>query len=102
MICECGNTIDESLVHGPVRCSCGRWHYVVWPAWADAVARWKSAEDIGVGDTFHRLATAVGADAVARLVKWFGIDCGCDGRRELWNQMYRYGGATKCESPIEF
>jgi hypothetical protein len=95
MICPCGVQIDDALACGPVRCSCGRWYHVVWPAWAKAVSRWRASGDGGVGDTFHRLATAVGADRVARLITWFGIDCGCEGRRELWNQMYSYDASTE-------
>lgn len=69
---------------------CGNWINLPIPAWAKAVAAWKAPSDAGVGDTFHRLATKVGANHVSRLVAWFGIDCGCEGRRELWNVMYPY------------
>jgi hypothetical protein len=60
------------------------------PAWVSAVAAWRRSGDVGVGDTFHRLAAAVGADQVARLIAWFGIDCGCSGRQQQWNEMYPY------------
>lgn len=85
MICPCGNVIDETRIHGPVKCACGRWHN--WPTWAKAVARWRVDGDVGVGDTFHRLAIRVGAE---NIIRWFGIDCGCEGRRDKWNKMYRY------------
>jgi len=94
VICDqCGIDIPDGLLVGPTRCSCGRWHrpkVMPVPRWARAVADWGQPGEGGVGDTFHRMAMAVGADQVARLIKWFGIDCGCDGRQQEWNGLYRY------------
>jgi hypothetical protein len=45
--------------------------------------------DAGIGDTFHRLTTAAGGEQFkAAFKKVFGRDCGCDGRRAEWNQLY--------------
>ena len=87
MICRCGQTIDDSLINGPVRCSCGRWHNVELPRWAGLIARWRRPGDAGVGDTFHRLAERFGAEwVIAKL----GIECECEQRRALWNGQYPY------------
>lgn len=58
-----------------------------WPTWAKAVAIFRQQGDIGVGDTFHRLAERFGAEWV---IKKLGVDCGCSGRRDVWNFSYRY------------
>lgn len=97
MKCECGKEYLFPVY--PVRCTCGlvthgdgsQMRFVTKkPTWVDAVSAWRSPDDVGVGDTFHRLAIAIGADRIARLIAWFSIDCGCEGRRQLWNEMYPY------------
>lgn len=66
------------------------WRHSSVPRWAKAIAAWGKPGDRGVGDTFHRMVEAIGADNLERLIKWFGIDCGCSGRREQWNALYPY------------
>lgn len=61
-----------------------------YPRWVRSIAAWSKPGEIGVGDTFHRIAESIGAEHLSRLIKWFGIDCGCANRREKWNELYRY------------
>ena len=47
----------------------------------------------GLGDTVAAITKATGID---RLVEWIaGEDCGCDDRKDKWNEMFRYK-AVKC------
>lgn len=88
--CGCDLPFELADIPGPVRCSCGRWLGVARfgvPAWARAIAAWWQPGEEGVGDTFHRLAAKVGAEFV---ISWLNIDCGCEARREDWNNLYRY------------
>ena len=92
IVCTCGRKY-----HGKrAVCACGlvleHGKASTIPGWVRAVARWRVPGEAGVGDTFHRLATSVGADRVMWLAKWFGVDCGCSGRRQLWNEQYPYDG----------
>lgn len=92
MICgRCGAVIPDNLIQGPFKCSCGRWLAKGGlPRWVRSIAAWSQPGERGVGDTFHRLVAAVGADQVTRLLKWFRVDCGCEGRRDQWNDHYPY------------
>ena len=62
-----------------------------WPAWARAIRRWRTDEDVGVGDTVHRIIGDVNGE---KFSKWFQIvfkrDCGCPRRRAEWNEEYPY------------
>jgi hypothetical protein len=55
-----------------------------------SIAAWGQPGEKGIGDTFHRLAAKIGGEQLSRLMKWFGVDCGCEGRREEWNDHYPY------------
>jgi hypothetical protein len=64
-----------------------------WPLWARLIARRKIAADVGVGDTFKRLADTGGiGSAYEKLWKKLGTTCGCSDRRKRWNRMFRYSG----------
>lgn len=91
---KCGLTIEGENIILPVRC-CDATVVRTVPSWAQAIARWAQPGEMGVGDTFHRLAAKVGANHVSRLIEWFGIECGCEGRRDLWNALYRYDANGK-------
>lgn len=62
-----------------------------WPPWAWGFRLAKRRGDAGVGDTVQRL---IGDENSEKFKRWykgkFGKDCGCAGRRILWNQLYRY------------
>jgi hypothetical protein len=63
-----------------------------WPLTARTIARLRSPEDKGLGDTVHRHLSRFGADAMKRLfVKLTGKDCGCDARQAKLNALYPYG-----------
>ena len=45
----------------------------------------------GLGDTVEQITTATGIKAVVKAVsKATGIDCGCDGRKEVLNKLWSY------------
>tara|TARA_R100001244_G_scaffold118755_4_gene88440 strand:+ start:919 stop:1074 length:156 start_codon:yes stop_codon:yes gene_type:complete len=45
----------------------------------------------GLGDTVEKIATAIGADRVARAFgKKTGKDCGCNKRRDNLNRIFPY------------
>lgn len=67
--------------------ACEESHRIEWPAWAKAIAIFRKPEDIGIGDTFHRLAERFGAEWV---IKKLGINCGCQIRHKEWNEAYNY------------
>ena len=54
----------------------------------------------GFGDTFEKFTTFTG---IKRLVKWiYGEkDCGCDRRRDLWNQWFPYKKGPGCKEPCD-
>ena len=62
-----------------------------WPGWARGLAVLRKPEDVGVGDTVHRI---IGDTASATFARWhkimFGTECGCPERRSEWNEIYRY------------
>ena len=60
-----------------------------WPLWAKAIQKIRSDEDKGVGDTVHRRLGKMGA-AFKIFMKSIRAPCGCDRRREEWNQKYPY------------
>lgn len=62
-----------------------------WPWLARAVAKLKTADDKGLGDTIHRNLARFGADAMSRLYKKItGHDCGCGDRQAKLNRMFPY------------
>ena len=62
----------------------------LWPAWAKLVRSKRQGGEIGVGDTFQRLAKGVGGEVLKKTLKTLGIPCGCDARRDQWNELYPY------------
>lgn len=62
-----------------------------WPAWAKGIALLRNKADEGVGSTVQRV---IGDTASGAFKAWyraiFGQDCGCGGRRTLWDTMYPY------------
>ena len=60
-----------------------------WPYWAKLIASQRIDEDRGVGDTFARLAAAVGGEQWKRLAKKAG-GCGCADRQAAWNRRWPY------------
>lgn len=60
-----------------------------WPVWAKTVARLKSDEDMGVGDTIRRQVGIFGAGFKAAMLG-MGVPCGCDARQDEYNTKYPY------------
>lgn len=62
-----------------------------WPFAARLAARFRGADDKGLGDTVTRMAGAAGGEVVKR---WYehitGKECGCDDRAARLNQMFPY------------
>jgi hypothetical protein len=62
-----------------------------WPLLARALAKLARPDDLGLGDTVARLASAVGGDTLA---DWYerivGKPCGCGDRRVALNQRYPF------------
>ena len=42
----------------------------------------------GLGDTVAKITKATGIDKAVKFV--FGEDCGCDERKEKWNELWKY------------
>jgi len=62
-----------------------------WPMTARIIAKLRSPEDGGIGDTIHRHLSRFGADAMTRLyTRIVGTTCGCSDRQERLNQLFRY------------
>jgi len=62
-----------------------------WPMTARIIAKLRSPEDGGIGDTIHRHLSRFGADAMTRLyTRIVGTACGCSDRQERLNQLFRY------------
>ena len=53
------------------------------------VKAFKDTADTGVGDTIERLL-GMGGKVFKDLLDSFEIDCGCDNRRDTFNQLYPY------------
>jgi hypothetical protein len=63
----------------------------MWPLWAQGLAVFASDSDAGVGDTVARVVGPIGGEAFKKWHKhYFGKECGCTGRQELWNKQYPY------------
>ena len=62
-----------------------------WPLWALGVKSLSQGGEVGVGDTVHRLATAIGGQQFKLLMAALHVPCGCDQRREQWNKTFSYG-----------
>lgn len=62
-----------------------------WPFWTHAIAKFRHAEDTGLGDTLVHL---IGDARSARFKKWFarkfGKTCGCTERQRWLNQKFPY------------
>ncbi len=60
-----------------------------WPMWAKALAQLATPDDKGIGDVVARI---IGDENSAKFSAWhlttFGRQCGCKGRRHLWNIKY--------------
>ena len=54
----------------------------------------------GFGDTFEKIMKFTG---IKRLVKWiYGEkDCGCDRRKDLWNNWLPYKSRGGCKKPCD-
>lgn len=61
-----------------------------WPVAVKIIARRKTPEDSGVGDTAARLLGGVGEKFKLWFFIVFGKSCGCDKRQEWLNNKYRY------------
>lgn len=62
-----------------------------WPRLARWLARLRTPEDRGLGDTIARNLNRFGADAWKRLyTRITGADCGCQSRQEMLNSMFPY------------
>jgi hypothetical protein len=57
--------------------------------WAIAIAKLKSDQDKGVGDTVERLLGKFGKSYQTALIA-VGVPCGCDRRRTDWNARYPF------------
>ena len=64
-----------------------------WPKWALVIAKFRKPGDVGVGDTFHRIAERFGAERVIERLGLKGM-CGCQGRHESWNKQYAYADGS--------
>lgn len=54
-----------------------------------AECKWYMGDTRGAGDVVHKVAKAVGADKVAKVVESVtGKDCGCGKRRAKLNEMF--------------
>jgi hypothetical protein len=50
----------------------------------------------GLGDTIEKFTTATGIKAVVDVIsEATGVDCGCDGRKEVLNQWFPYKGNSQ-------
>jgi hypothetical protein len=62
-----------------------------WPLWSRAIAKFRHAQDTGLGDTLVHL---IGDARSARFKKWFsrkfGKTCGCTERQRWLNQKFPY------------
>lgn len=61
-----------------------------WPMWARYVARLKTDQDAGVGDTVKRIADRLGGQGYRWFTKKAGMPCHCTARQEEWNRKYPY------------
>jgi len=63
-----------------------------WPIWASAVAKFRHAEDVGLGDTVVHL---IGDERSEWFKTWFhqkfGKTCGCSNRQAWLNRRFPYG-----------
>ena len=61
-----------------------------WPAWATALRALRRDGERGVGDTAERLFGSFGGQPFKMALRSAGIECGCDERKEKWNELYPY------------
>ena len=66
-----------------------------WPWWAKGIGLFGQADDMGIGDTVHRL---IGDFASEQFSAWhqriFGTPCRCPERRAEWNAEFSYKAPT--------
>lgn len=63
----------------------------LWPLWARTMSSLRTPEDKGVGDTVERIIGKDNAEGFkAFYQRTFQRQCGCDGRKQEWNQLYPY------------
>ncbi len=60
-----------------------------WPELIKQISDLQADGDTGVGDTVHRELGSAGT-AIKVILKAAGVACGCDTRRNEWNQKYPY------------
>ena len=61
-----------------------------WPWWAKLLAMLAEREDVGAGDTVHRVIGPFG-EAWEEFQRWRGRSCSaCAARWRRWNARYRY------------
>ncbi len=65
-----------------------------WEPWAVKVSSWRTSADLGIGDTIHRKLGALGT-AFKVVLTAIGVPCGCDERREQYNEKYPYSVLAK-------
>jgi hypothetical protein len=70
-----------------------------WPAWAKAVAVFQAEAEVGVGDTFKRLAAGIGGELYIAAWKVTGLPCNCAERRGEWNVKYSYSPPEETAAP---
>jgi len=61
-----------------------------WPTWATALRALRRDGERGVGDTAERLFGSFGGQPFKMALRSAGIECGCDERKEKWNEVYHY------------
>jgi hypothetical protein len=64
-----------------------------WPRWAKLLALMAEREDVGVGDTVHRVIGPFG-EGWQEYQRWRGRSCSaCAARWRQWNTLYPYAAA---------
>lgn len=62
-----------------------------WPLWARTLAAMQGEGDKGVGDTIERVMGPKTSESFKGWYKrTFNRNCGCDGRKEDWNNRFKY------------
>lgn len=58
------------------------------PLWIRLLQRLSKPQDIGLGATVKRIASAVGGERFKAWSKRIGLPCGCTDRELEWNRLY--------------
>lgn len=78
------STVEVKIVAKP---------YEQWPRKVKLLALRRTSEDVGAGDTLHRIFAAFGVAAMVRAYNWLlGKSCNCQHRQDILNQTYPYEG----------